>query len=196
MTQHTSLKAATYDLSYENRTQCRTRRLRGVCAALGVLLSGCATSMVRGGGPVIDGPGRPLPAVGTMTRANRADFTAMIAGARGHPIVVNVWASWCPPCRAEAPLLARAARTYAGRVAFLGVVSRDDPAAASRFVTRYGLDYPNVVDSGDVIAPFLGVRGLPTTFIFGSDGRLRVSVSGGISEQRLAAQISDALGDA
>ena len=179
-----------------NRNRPGKRRVPGLAIVFAVMLSGCATGMVRGGGPVITGPGRPLPAVGTMTRANRADFTAMIAGARGHPIVVNVWASWCPPCRAEAPLLARAARTYAGRVAFLGVVSRDDPAAAVKFVNRYGIDYPNILDSGDVIAPFLAVRGLPTTFIFGSDGRLRASVSGGISEQRLAAQIDDALGDA
>ena len=178
-----------------NRTRPGNLRLAGVWLALAVLLSGCATGMVRGGGPIIDGPGRPLPPVGTMDRATRADFTAMIAGARGRPIVVNVWATWCPPCRAEAPLLARAARTYSGRVAFLGVVSRDDPAAAIRFVERYGLDYPNIVDSGGAIAPFLAVRGLPTTFIFGSDGRLRASVSGGISEQRLAAQINDALGD-
>ena len=163
----------------------------GVVVAL--ILAGCGTGMVSRSDLVMAGPTLPMPKVGTLGFAGVDEFTAMIAGARGRPVVVNVWASWCPPCRAEAPLLARAARAYKGRVVFVGVVSRDSPGAASKFIHHYALDYPNVIDRDNTIAPFLGVRGLPTTLVFGPDGRLRASISGGVSDQRLAAQLTEVL---
>ena len=158
-----------------------------------LVLAGCGTGMVSQPNLVIAGPTLPLPDVGLLPFADLDQFTAMISGAKGRPVVVNVWASWCPPCRAEAPLLSRAAESYRGKVVFVGVVSRDSRGAAAKFIRRYAMDYPNVVDRDNTIAPFLGVRGLPTTLVFGSDGRLRASISGGVSEQRLAAQLVEVL---
>ena len=115
----------------------------------------------------------------------------MLVGLRGRPVVVNVWASWCPPCRAEMPLLERAAADYRGRVAFLGVASKDDAADAEAFLRRVDVTYPNVFDATGDVRDELGLRGFPTTYIFDAAGELREAVVGGITEQRLAAQLDD-----
>lgn len=112
---------------------------------------------------------------------------------RGRPVVVNIWASWCGPCRVESPLLARAARGYGDRVVFVGVDSRDDEAAGRRFIDRYGLAYPHLFDATGEIRSRLQLRGFPTTYIFGRDGSLRYRVVGGINEQELAARLDDLL---
>src|SRR3546814_8760254 len=88
----------------------------------------------------MDLPRRPLETV------SRRDFDRILVGLQGKPVVVNIWASWCAPCRTEMPLLERAARTYEGRVAFLGVASRDDRQDAAAFLDDVGVTYPNVFD--------------------------------------------------
>jgi cytochrome c biogenesis protein CcmG/thiol:disulfide interchange protein DsbE len=108
-------------------------------------------------------------------------------------VVVNVWASWCPPCRTEAPLLQRAADDYDSRVVFLGVDSRDDADVGREFLDRYGISYPNVFDGSGTIRRLLGVREFPTTYIFGTHGELSAEVTDGISEQTLAAHLDNAL---
>ncbi len=177
------------------KMECSHRALwrLAIGSVLVLASSGCGAGLVSRPNLVIAGPTLPLPKAGTLPFADLDQFKAMISGLRGRPVVINVWASWCPPCRAEAPLLARASRAYADRVVFIGVVSRDSPSAAGAFIRRYKMDYANVVDVGNRIAPFLGVSGLPTTVVFGSDGRLRASISGGVSDQRLAAQLAEAL---
>lgn len=164
--------------------------------ALAIVLALSFSSCARPSGTldfVARGPARPLPAGGSLQRADRAAFEGMLVGARGRPVVVNVWASWCAPCRVEAPLLQRAAARYRGDVVFLGVDSRDDATPARAFIRRYGLTYPNVFDHTGDIRSGLGLRGFPTTYVFGRNGRLLASVVGGISEQSLAAHVAAAL---
>ena len=138
------------------------------------------------------GDPRPLPVAGVLSSASLAEFEGVLVGQRGLPVVVNVWASWCAPCRTEMPLLQRASRAYAGRAVIVGVASRDDPDAAQAFLDRFGLSFPNVFDPTGEIRVRLGLTAFPTTYVFGIDGRLRSRVAGGISEQRLAALIEDA----
>src|SRR3546814_5735420 len=112
-------------------------------------------------------PRRPLEAV------SRRDCDRLLVGLQGKPVVVNDWASWCAPCRTEMPLLERPARTYEGRVTFLGVASRDDRQDAAAFLDDVGVTYPNVFDvSGDVRSA-LGLRGFATTYVFDARGTLR-----------------------
>ncbi len=91
------------------------------------------------------------------------------------------------------PLLQDAAETYAGKAVILGVASNDDPREAQRFLDDLGLTYPNVFDSSGEIRVALGLTAYPTTYVFGVDGTIRARVNGGISEQRLAGLIEDAL---
>ena len=164
----------------------------GSAALIAVVLTGCATGMTGRGDLVVSGTAVALPADGTIRPADLKDFEGMVSGA-GTPVVVNVWASWCAPCRAEAPLLARAAKRYRGKVAFLGVLSRDNPGAGLKFMRTYGMAYPSVLDLTSEISPFLRVNGLPTTLVFDRHGVLVTRVFGGVSEQRLAASIDESL---
>ncbi len=135
----------------------------------------------------------PLPAEGLFPSVSRSEFEQILVGQRGQPVVVNVWASWCAPCRTEMPLLQEAADTYAGRAVVLGIASNDDPQVAQQFLTDLGLTYPNVFDLSGEIRVALGLTVYPTTYVFGPDGAVRARVNGGISEQRLAGLIEDAL---
>ena len=164
----------------------------GSAALLAVVLAGCATGMTDRGDLIISAPVVAMPDAGTIQPAGLKEFEGMVSGA-GAPVVVNVWASWCAPCRAEAPLLARAEKRYRGKVAFLGVLSRDSPAAGLKFMRTYAVTYPSVVDVTSEIGPFLQVKGLPTTLVFDRHGTLVTRVFGGISEQRLAASIDESL---
>lgn len=154
------------------------------------------SSLVGAGDPrtnfVPAGPGLPVP-TDTLPATTRRDFSRIVAGLAGRPVVVNVWASWCAPCRAEMPLLQRAARGFEGRVAFIGVDSRDDRAEAEEFLGEVGVSYPNLFDGTGDIRRTLGVRAFPTTYVFDRRGRLRSTVVGGITEQRLVAQLEDLL---
>lgn len=140
------------------------------------------------------GPPLPLPSEGEFPAATEQEFEGILVGQRGTPVIVNVWASWCAPCRTEMPLLQRAAEAYGDRVVILGVASNDSPEAARRFLNDLSLTYPNVFDVTGRIRVELGLTAYPTTYVFGSDGYLQTTVIGGISEQRLAGLIESALG--
>lgn len=135
----------------------------------------------------------PLPAEGDFAGVTLADFEGIIVGQQGRPVVVNVWASWCGPCRAEMPLLQTAAESYGTEAVILGVAANDDPSSAQAFLDELGISYPNTFDTTGRIHDALDVRAFPTTYVFGVDGTLRAQVNGGISEQRLAGLIDDAL---
>ena len=136
--------------------------------------------------------GEPLPLPAAQLAAVDADaFGGILVGLRDTPVIVNVWASWCAPCRVEMPLLERAAEQYEGEVAFVGLASRDSRAGASAFLDDLDVSYPNLFDADGEVRRALGVRGFPTTFVFGPDGELLEAVVGGITEQRLAAQLRD-----
>jgi cytochrome c biogenesis protein CcmG/thiol:disulfide interchange protein DsbE len=96
----------------------------------------------------------------------------------GHPVVLNFWASWCAPCREEAPLLEEKWREYEDQgVRFIGVVIRDTPESALRFAERFDLTYPMVFDPDRVLARKLGLIGLPQTFFIDSEGHLTVAAT-------------------
>ena len=89
----------------------------------------------------------------------------------GRPTLVNLWATWCGPCREEMPLL-QDAHTRAGeQIRFLGVDTQDDPAGAASFIQDLGVDYPQVVDPDGRLLATLGVRGLPVTLAIDASGQ-------------------------
>jgi Thiol-disulfide isomerase and thioredoxins len=134
----------------------------------------------------------PVPRAGELPDATLDEFEGMLVGLRGQPVVVNIWASWCAPCRTEMPMLQDAAEAFAGRATILGVASNDDPRAARAFLDEIGVTYPNVFDPSGEIRVALELTAYPTTYVFGADGTIRARVAGGISEQRLAGLIEAA----
>src|SRR3954454_839610 len=147
-----------------------------VIAVLGALLAGLLVYGVAQQGDdtsldaaVRDGkrPAAPdqhqaLPLLGGTGTGSLADY-------RGKVVVLNFWASWCTPCREEAPLLSRFQRTMGERGTVLGVTYKDDPTASLAFAHKYGLAYPSLRDSKLQLAPQYGTRALPETFVI--DGR-------------------------
>jgi cytochrome c biogenesis protein CcmG, thiol:disulfide interchange protein DsbE len=95
-----------------------------------------------------------------------------IAALRGHPVVVNVWASWCGPCRFEFPDLQRVAAKLGDEVAFLGVDHDDSDDAARTFLDELPLPYPSITDPDGEVKQELGVVGLPDTAFYDAQGKL------------------------
>jgi thiol-disulfide isomerase/thioredoxin len=93
---------------------------------------------------------------------------------RGSVVVVNLWATWCPPCIEEMPLLDRLAADYAGRgVVFLGVAGDEDRAAVERFVHEKSPAFVVLLDPGGEVGTQYGITGYPETFVVDREGRLR-----------------------
>lgn len=105
----------------------------------------------------------------------------------GGIVVINVWASWCAPCRAEAPTLAALAKKYKGAV-FLGVLTRDSEVAARAFQNRFDLPYPTLVDDS-VLLKFrdtLSANAIPSTILIDKKGRVAARISGEITVASLS----------
>ena len=105
---------------------------------------------------------------------------------RGSVVMVDFWASWCPPCREEAPVLAQVYAEYHERgVEFVGVNLWDNAGDAEVFLLDQGHNYPNGVDEGGRIAISYGVRGIPEKFFLDREGRIVRKFSGPMSADRL-----------
>jgi cytochrome c biogenesis protein CcmG/thiol:disulfide interchange protein DsbE len=118
-------------------------------------------------------------------------FEARLAELRGSPVVVNQWASWCPPCRAEFPIFQRVADKYAGRIAFLGVDMQDERETALAFMTELPTSYPHYFDDDASISRlFGGGRVSPTTGIYDARGKLAFTHLGAYADDaQLEAEI-------
>lgn len=115
-------------------------------------------------------------------------YEQRIAKLRGYPVVVNVWASWCNPCRVEFPSLQKLSARYGKRVAFLGVNSQDAEDAAATFLRDNPVPYPSFSDPGSDIHDGLGARGLPATAFYDRTGKLVFVQQGQYSDQAALAE--------
>lgn len=116
-------------------------------------------------------PGTPAPNFALLDLETRGREVEL-AELRGRPVVLNFWASWCDPCREEAPQLAEAARSYADEVQFLGVNILDGREEALRFVAEEEVPYPSVRDPGGRVSRMYRVTGVPETVFVDPDGRI------------------------
>ncbi|HVL31341.1 MAG TPA: TlpA disulfide reductase family protein [Solirubrobacteraceae bacterium] len=129
--------------------------------------------------------------VNELVPGGPAAFDAQLRELRGHPVVVNMWASWCDPCRFELPFLQREAVRRGGEVAFLGVNVADDRAAAQRMAAQYPMPYPSFEDPRDRIFRRYNARGLPATAFYDARGKLVLVHQGVFSSQAKLAEAID-----
>jgi cytochrome c biogenesis protein CcmG, thiol:disulfide interchange protein DsbE len=101
----------------------------------------------------------------------RKALQSRLRGLRGHPVLVNVWAAWCGPCRVELPVLQRASLQWGRRVAFVGVDLRDNREAAHRLLRQIPLSYPSYDDPDAEIATGYRLIGTPSTVFYDASGR-------------------------
>jgi cytochrome c biogenesis protein CcmG, thiol:disulfide interchange protein DsbE len=140
-------------------------------------------------------PGAPPPLAALHRRVNDLQpggapaLDAQLLALRGRPVVVNLWASWCHPCVFELPIFQRQALRYGARVAFLGVNSGDNRAAARRLAARFPMPYPSIEDPRQAVAGRYGAVGLPATAFYDGRGK-RVVHQGRFSTE---AELSSAI---
>jgi cytochrome c biogenesis protein CcmG, thiol:disulfide interchange protein DsbE len=141
----------------------------------------------RGGGTAA--PGRPAPQLPSEVLVPPR---VTIASLRGRPAAINFWASWCEPCRQEAPAFERLARRLRGRASLVGVDWEDDRDAALAFVHRYGWTFPSLRASGGGTGERYGIAGLPTTLVLDRDGRIAEVLRGPQTAAELARALARA----
>lgn len=164
------------------------RRISLVGAVTALLLSGC------GGGSSSAGSRSFVAGNGTVTFINiKSRVPAPIIEGKtldgnfyhlenGRIGVVNVWASWCAPCRAEAPSLAAISRSFP-EVSFIGILTRDNLSTARAFVKRFAMPYPSLVDDSILIGfhNSLVANAIPTTVVIDRNGKVAGRISGEIT---------------
>lgn len=113
---------------------------------------------------------------------------------RGYPVVLDFWASWCAPCRAQAPILDRVSKQMeSAGVRMIGVNTGDQPEAARAFVQSAALSYPSVVDSTGEVARAFGAHQLPTLVLIDGKGNIVSVQSRIVSEEELLAELQQLL---
>ena len=153
---------------------------RRVLLIAAVLATACATP----GPPSAD----ELPLITPTEIASTVDRAE-------RPVVLNIWASWCTPCRSEAPLLRAAEAEYGDRVDFIGVAVRDSQDGARAFIGEFSLTgLEHYFDPTGAVPTSLGGRGVPITFFFAQGGELVRTHSGVIDERTLVLLIDELLG--
>jgi thiol-disulfide isomerase/thioredoxin len=157
------------------------RKPLAIGVAAGALVWGSLFGAIR----MMENTALPKGALTTLT-GEPADLAMLAAG---KPMVVNLWATWCPPCRREMPVLAAAQKRETG-VQFVFVNEGENGTTAQRYFTAAGLDVANVVlDPGAGIGAEIGSRGLPTTLFYGAGGRLVDTHVGELSAATLASKL-------
>jgi thiol-disulfide isomerase/thioredoxin len=115
-----------------------------------------------------------------------ASYEQLLAELEGTPVLVNIWASWCGPCRDEAPHLEAAHDEFGDRVQFLGLDILDERGSARDFMREYGWTYPSVFDATGAIRDGLGILGQPATLFYDTSGELVKTWSGPLTQEALA----------
>ena len=174
-----------------------------------VALGGCSSLSATGEKGYISGNGTVNPVSRAEDRGDPIEMAGKdlegnpvsLEELRGRVVVVNVWGSWCPPCRAEMPDLVAASEETGDDAAYLGINIRDaDEAQALAFARNKGMEFPSVYSpDGEALLAFAGTltpRSIPATVVLDREGRVAASILGPIPSQRtLTALVEDVVAD-
>jgi thiol-disulfide isomerase/thioredoxin len=186
-------------------------RRRGVVLVAGLLLAVTACSSGQqaaqnrqGQSGFVSGSGnvstfaaadrKPAPELTGQTLDGK---TWTLSGQTGKVVVLNVWGSWCPPCRKEAPELVAASKELGSAVQFIGLNTRDlDQAQAKKFVQEFDVPFPSIYDpDGKALLRFQGQispKAIPTTLVIDKNGKVAGRVIGEVTKQTLLGMVKDA----
>jgi cytochrome c biogenesis protein CcmG, thiol:disulfide interchange protein DsbE len=163
-----------------------SRPVRVAAVTLALLALAACTS----GGSTSTSPSPSWPtSVDALPTLDPTTFQDLIAQQKGHPVLVNIWASWCDPCIAEAPDLVAAHKKYGDKVRFIGVDAQDDRAGATDFIAQHQVPYPSVFDPSNQIAVSYGLFSPPDTLFFDANGDLVKTFPGQISREDLMSNL-------
>lgn len=175
------------------------------------LLAGCSSSggssgsggeqgFVAGDGSIVVVPPEQRVAAPDLVGTTLDGDTFRLSDHRGQVVVLNVWASWCAPCRAEADDLKAVSEQFADSgVQFVGLNTKDSDAAANAFVERFGMTYPNVVDADGTKQLLFGENlppaAIPSTLVIDREGRVAARAIGEVDRSRLLGLIEPILAE-
>ena len=145
----------------------------------------------------------PIPKKGFLapdfTLSTATDETISLIAQRGNPVIVNLWASWCAPCRAEMPAFQKVYDEYHSKgleILAVNVTTQDRPASALSFAEEFGLSFPILLDRKGSISNIYQTGALPTTYLIDKHGIIREVVIGGpISEALLRIRVEELLNE-
>jgi thiol-disulfide isomerase/thioredoxin len=137
------------------------------------------------------GPGKPLAKSFSLAQLGRSGSRVTLASYAGKPVMINFFASWCPPCRRETPTLAKFYVSMHGKVRVLGIDSNDEAAPALRFMQKAGVRYPVGFDPYPATTTTsYGVLALPQTFFLNAQHRIVLHVVGPLTTKDLTRGVS------
>ncbi len=158
-----------------------------VLAVVGLLTFGLLSKGSSGVALGEQAPTSPLPRLEGGGSGSLAEY-------RGRWVLVNFWASWCVPCREEAPALESFQRQHRGKdFTVLGIDSRDLSGDGRAFVRRFGLTYPQLRDGDGASAHDFGTTGVPENFLINPRGRVRLLLHGPVDEEYLRGEVAPLL---
>lgn len=119
-----------------------------------------------------------LPLLGSSTHVNLSKY-------RGKAVLLNFWATWCPPCEAEMPLLEQTAQAYPDQLIVLGVNNQEDDQTVNAFIAQHGITFPIALDTSGMVADQYFARNFPTTYFVDDQGILRAQHLGALTPETL-----------
>ncbi len=140
-----------------------------------------ASPAVRTPQPAVDHPAPDF----TLVRLDTGEETTL-SNLRGKPIILNFWATWCHPCRAEMPALQAAYERYGDDLLVLGVDQGEESGVVGKFIEEFGITFPILMDTAMSVSSDYRILGLPTTFFIDSQGIIRQVHAGQINSAMLA----------
>jgi cytochrome c biogenesis protein CcmG/thiol:disulfide interchange protein DsbE len=174
-----------------------TRSARVIALVVGVVMLALLGLMIWGIGRAAQGTvgevklsARPAPGF-TIPLMDGTPFD--LAAAKGKPVLINFWASWCIPCEDEAATLEKASRQYGDRVTFIGVNVQDTDGNARDFLRRFGVTYPNGMDTTGAVAVDYGMSGVPESYFVDRNGQMTRKWQGPLDDDRLKSYLDELL---
>jgi thiol-disulfide isomerase/thioredoxin len=168
------------------------RRLLVIAATM--FLAACYDAPDASRSPSGGGPGTLAGAPAQSFDVRRTDGAIdSLARHRGQVVLLNIWATWCPPCREEMPALQRFARENAGRVVVLGADQGESAQVAAAYAKDRGVTFPILVDEAQQYGRAYAAVGMPTTVVVGRDGRVVKGIDGALTLEQMRAAVAPAL---
>lgn len=140
------------------------------------------------------GPARVGAAIADFTLTDLSGKQVRLSGYAGQPVLINAWATWCPPCRAEMPALHDFYREHqAEGFTLLAVNAGEAPAQVQSFIQQTGFTFPVLLDPNTTLLTELGIRSFPTSILVGRDGRVKKIHTGMLTADQLQTEIAPLL---
>ena len=167
-------------------------RLRGVLflgggLVIGLLIGAVVLFSLPGGGAKARRPAPPATGVALadfqVEGLNRKPIS--LSSMKGKPVVLNFWATWCPPCREEMPLFERFSKELADQVVFVGINYDEDPVTVQNYILETKITFPIWLDSGGLVSDLYYIQSYPNTLFVDADGILRAQHIGQLNEDLL-----------